>query len=138
MLKIDEIRNGTIWLSGDQPLTVGARTNEKDLDQDGILFIRKTSIDGIYTYGCEQVRTSYFGHGPGYIWSSRASVMNAAFSTVLYEAAYRQENRGYVSCAVDLVRIEGLLNEFGYNVDFTPHVSDDKVDCHFYIKKQED
>lgn len=135
-IKIDEVRNGTIYITGDMPIEYLGRAVEKELPEDGgILFVSKTNIEGIYTYGLEQTKHSYFGHKPGYIWSSRASVINAAFDYVLYEACYRSdESRSYCSCAVDLVRFEQLLKDSGYEVDFTPHVSADKIDTHYNIR----
>lgn len=134
MLKIDRIHNDTIYLSGDKKIDYGERVLEKHLGKDGIVFVAKTNIDSIYTYGCEQTRDNYFGHKPGYIWASRASVMNAVFDVVLYEARYSC-NSSYCTCAVDLVQIEDLLADFGYKVDFEPKISDDKVDVHFKLNK---
>ena len=136
-VKIDAIRHGTIYLSGDEPLQILDTILELERPGSaGKLFVKKTNIEGLFIYGLEQTRAEYFGHRPGYIWSSRASVMNAAFDLTLYEAAYRNDaTRTYVTCAVDLVRLEDqLLSEVGYAVDFTPKVSDDKIDVHFTIK----
>ena len=68
MITIDKIQNGTIYITGDEPMKVLERVQEKQCET-GKLFIARTSIDGIYTYGLEQTLGSYFGHGPGYIWS---------------------------------------------------------------------
>ena len=135
MITIDKIENGTIWITGDEPMKVLERVQEKQCET-GKLFIARTSVDGIYTYGLEQTVGSYFGHGPGYIWSSRASVINSQLDTVLHEAAYREGNRCYCSCAVDLVRFEGILNAHGYKIDLSkPNVSSDGVDIHYNIEK---
>lgn len=135
MITIDKISNGTVWLTGDEPMKVIGRVQEKQCDT-GKLFIARTSIEGIYTYGLEQTRGDYFGHGPGYIWSSRASVINSQLDTALHEAAYREGNRCYCSCAIDLVRFEGILKEHGYKIDLAnPQVSSDGVDVHYNIEK---
>lgn len=135
MITIDKIEHGTIYITGDEKLEYLERVQEKQCET-GKLFVARTSIDGIYTYGLQQTLGSYFGHGPGYIWSSRASVINSQLGTTLYEAAYRQGDRGYVSCSVDLVRFEDLLKEVGYEVDFEqPDISDDGIDIHYKIKK---
>ena len=135
MITIDEIKNGTIYITGDEKLEYLERVQEKQCET-GKLFIARTSIDGIYTYGLEQTLGSYFGHGPGYIWSSRASVINSQLDTVLHEAAYREGDRGYRSCAVDLIRFEGILKAHGYKIDLNkPEVSDDGIDIHYKVEK---
>ena len=135
MITIDRIENGTIYITGDEKLEYLERVQEKQCET-GKLFIARTSIDGIYTYGLEQTLGYYFGHGPGYIWSSRASVINSQLDTVLHEAAYRQGDRCYCSCAVDLVRFEGILKAHGYKIDLSdPKVSSDGVDIHYNIER---
>lgn len=135
MLKIDRIEHGSIYLSGDKRLVSGERVLEKHIGADGIAFVKATNFEEIFTYGLEQTRGSYFGHKPGYIWASRASVMNAIFDTTLYEAAYREGSSCYCSCAVDLVRIEDLLLEAGYEIDLTPKVSKDGEDVDYQVKE---
>ena len=135
MITIDKIQNGTIYITGDEKLEYLERVQEKQCET-GKLFIARTSIDGIYTYGLEQTLGSYFGHGPGYIWSSRASVINSQLGTVLYEAAYREGDRGYRSCAVDLIRFEDILKAHGYKIDLSePEVSSDGLDIHYKVEK---
>lgn len=135
MITIDNIENGTIWITGDEPMKVLERVQEKQCET-GKLFIARTSIDGIYTYGLEQTLGNYFGHGPGYIWSSRASVINSELGTVLHEAAYREGNRSYRSCAVDLIRFEGILKAHGYKIDLSePEVSSDGMDIRYKVEK---
>lgn len=136
MLKIESISNGVIRLIGDKPLGRSAqRLIEKNCGEAvGIMFLCNTDIEGIYTYGIEQLEAECFGHGPGYIWASRASVMNTVFDTALYEADYKCEGDCcYRTCAVDLVRFESMLNEAGYEVDFTPIKSSDGEDTRYKI-----
>lgn len=134
MLTIDRISNGCIYITGEEELKGIERVLEKQ-ESDGKCFVVRTNIEGIYTYGIEQTKEDYWGHKPGYVWSSRASVMNAAFGVTLFEACYRKGTSCYRSCAVDLVRFEHLLKANGYSVDFTPIVSDDKEDVNFMLIK---
>lgn len=114
MLKIDAIRGNNIYLVGD------AKLDPKEeclslVKGDSRLFVRKTSIEGLYQYGSEQLSEDYMGHKKGYIWASRASVMNKVFDLALTEAYYKSEGSySYQCCAIDLVRYEDLLNEAGY------------------------
>ena len=132
-LKIDCVERGTVYLTGSEDLFSEEISNKKQLE-DGYIFVRKTNIPGIFTYGLCQTRNEYYGHGPGYIWASRASVMNKELDCCFYEACYRKEGTiTYRTCAVDLVRLEDFLKEAGYEVDFTPIVSD--TDVNFRVKE---
>ena len=135
MLTFECISGGTIYLSGDEELETLDRVLETQ-KEDGKPFVTRTNIEGIYKYGFEQTAQVYWGHKPGYIWASRASVMNAAFGITLYEACYRTgKSNLYRTCAIDLVRFEHFLKANGYSVDFTPIMSEDKCDVNFNVIK---
>lgn len=137
MLKIDAIRGNNIYLIGDEKLD----SKEECLSLvkgDSRLFVRKTSIEGLYQYGSEQLCEDYMGHNKGYIWSSRASVMNKVFDLALTEAYYKSEGSySYQCCAIDLVRYEDLLNEAGYEFVREP-IEDTEWDRDFAIRKLSD
>ena len=83
MLKIDAIRGNNIYLIGDEKLD----PKEECLSLvkgDCRLFVRKTSIEGLYQYDSEQLCEDCMGHKKGYIWARRASVMNKVFDLALY------------------------------------------------------
>lgn len=81
---------------------------EKELKDDslrGILFYDKYS-DGTYQYGLKAL-VPYMDHGVGYIWSSRASVINEVFGTKLVDVALKTPDEPYYwSGAVELDQIE--------------------------------
>lgn len=133
MLKIDAVRGNDIYLIGDVKLESGEECFSKELDESR-LFVRKTNIEGIFQYGSEQLCEDYMGHGKGYVWASRASVMNKAFDTALIEARYKTESAySYSCCAIDLVRFEQMLKEAGYEVVWTP-IENTEYDLHYSIK----
>lgn len=133
-MKVDCIRSGYIYLSGEEKLNIGHKVLTKEME-DGELFICKTSIDGIFTYGYMQTEADpVYGHGPGYVWASRASVMNANFDVALMEACYKFEGSySYRSCSIDLAHLEELLKDTEYEIDWTPHTSDNG-DVHYKLK----
>lgn len=133
MLKIEAVRDNDIYLVGDIRLEAKEECLSKELDESR-LFVRKTNIEGIYQYGSEQLCDEWMGHGKGYVWSSRASVMNKAFDTALIEARYKVEGAiSYSCCAVDLVRFEHMLKEAGYEVVWTP-IGNTEYDLHYELK----
>lgn len=121
---LDSVDKNRLNILGDIPLEQQEIVLEKiiydDADRpESKLFLRKTNIEGIYTYGCEQLLPSHFGHEAGYIWASRPSVMNKAFDVCLYEAGYTNDSsRCFKSCAIDLVQFAEILKEYGYEIDF--------------------
>lgn len=134
MLKIDAIRGNNIYLIGDEKLDLEEECLSL-VKGDNRLFVRKTSIEGLYQYGSEQLREDYMGHKKGYIWASRASVMNKVFDLALTEAYYKSEGSySYQCCAIDLVTYEDLLNEAGYEFIREP-VKDTEWDRAFAIRK---
>lgn len=137
MLKIDAIRGNNIYLVGDEKLE--SREDCFSLIKgDSRLFVKKTTIEGLYQYGSEQLRDEYMGHGKGYIWASRASVMNKVFDVALTEAYYKAEGSySYSCCAIDLVRYEQLINEAGYEVIWEP-IEDSEWDRDFGLRKLSD
>lgn len=53
MLRVEAIRNGCVYLIGDEKLVRNKRCPTKE-DNEGILFITNTNIEGIFRYGYEQ------------------------------------------------------------------------------------
>lgn len=128
-LKIRVTPDNTILIEGTEllrPITV-----IQDLViGDNRHFIQSTNVEGIYTYGIEDLRT-------GYVYSSRCGVMNKRFDTCLIEAGYkRKKDICYRACAIDLVRFEEALNKQGYEVNFTP-IENTEHDVVYSVKKKE-
>lgn len=80
-------------------------------DKGDVAFLNKFK-DGSYSFGIIQGDYKSMGHSGGYIWSSRASVMNQIFGTHIVEAAVRLPgNTCYISRAFDIDDIEAALPE---------------------------
>lgn len=134
MLKIDGIRGNDVYLVGDVELKSGEECFSKVIG-DNRLFVRKTNIEGIFQYGSEQLCDDFIGHKKGYIWASRASVMNKAFDIALTEAYYKVEGSlSYTCCSIDFVRFEQMLKEVGYEVQWTP-IENTEYDLDYGLKK---
>ena len=137
MLKIDAIRGNDIYLVGDEKLE-SLEDCFSLIKGDSRLFVKKTTIEGLYQYCSEQLCDEYMGHGRGYIWASRASVMNKVFDVALTEAYYKADGSySYSCCAIDLVRYEQLIKEAGYEVIWEP-VEDSEWDRDFALRKLAD
>ena len=136
MLKIDAIRDNTVYIIGDEKLiTKDEYLSSIIEDGDYRLFVRKTNIEGIFLYGSEQLCEYWMGHEKGYVWSSRASVMNKEFDIALIEARYKVESAtSYSCCAIDLVIFEQLLKEARYEVMWTP-IKNTEYDLQYDLKK---
>lgn len=120
-------RNNTPYIVGEEDLKTGEVVLEKEVE-DGTYFVRKTNIDGIFTYGFKQNKEDYFGNPAGYVWSSRASVMNKQFNLALIEVVYKKENSYCpISCSMDVAYLEQLLSDTEYTIDKSPRESDTDV-----------
>ena len=122
MIKLEAVKDNTIYLSGEEEITPGFVIQDFIVGEktpESRLFIKNSNIEGIYYYGSEQLQDGFLGHEKGYIWSSRASVMNKVFGTALCECAFKARgSHFYRTVAIDLVRYENLLNENGYTVEW--------------------
>ena len=127
---------GVVTVIGDTPLVIGERILEKRLDNnEGIAFVRRTNIDGIFDYGLEQTEDNYFGHKAGYIWSSRASAMNKVLDVALVEICYKTKNSSmYSSCAIDVPHLIRLLENTEYEVVTEPRVKES--DVYYDVKRK--
>lgn len=136
-IQFQGIVNGCPAFVGTQPLEFNKeRAVEKCLDNnEGIAFIKLANMEGFATYGVEQTREYDYGHGPGYIWASRATVMNKVFDVALVDILYKTENSNtYSCCAVDIVRLQEFLDGTEYEVDVEPRVTAD--DIHYIVRKR--
>ena len=115
-MKFEYLHNN-LYITGEEPL-VGKDIVQSHVDNEGELFLKRTNVPGIYFYGFKQAKES-MGHPAGYVWSSRASVLNKTMNLTLLDATYKVDTslRG---CAIDLKLFEQLLNENGFEVNFTP------------------
>ena len=134
---IDAIRQDAVYIIGEEDLRCKDMCLTKE-DGEGILFVTSTNVEGIFTYGYKLKKEDYFGHGPGYVWSSRASVMNANFDIALYHAYYKKAGSvSYTCCSIDLAHLEPLLEGTQYEIDWTPHVSEKGTDIDYKLVKRE-
>lgn len=93
------------------------------------MFYKKTSIEGIYTFGCKQLTDSW-DHKAGYVWSTRASCVNDTFGTNFVGCIY---NSTY--CAIDADIAKPMVEEF-YGCPCVIKVTrDGKVDLNYRIVK---
>lgn len=119
--------NNTPYIVGEEALKTGEVVLEKEVE-DGTYFVRKTNIEGIFKYGFRQSKEDIFGNPAGYVWSSRAGVMNKEFDVALVEVCYKKEGSpSYTSCSMDLAHLEPLLEGTEYMIDWTPHENDTDV-----------
>lgn len=119
--------NNTPYFVGEEDLERGEIVLEKEVE-DGTCFVRKTNIEGIFTYGFKQKNADYLGNPAGYIWSSRAGVMNKEFDIALVEVFYKKENSHCPrSCSMDLAHVEQLLEGTEYMIDLTPRENNTDV-----------
>lgn len=96
------------------------------------MFYKKTNIEGIYTFGCKQLTDSW-DHKAGYIWSSRASCINAVLATNFVGCIY---NNTY--CAIDADVAKPLVEEF-YGVPCVIKVTmDGNEDLNYRIVKADE
>ena len=136
-IRFNGMVNGCPAFIGTQALEFNKeRAIEKRLDNnEGIAFIRLANLDGFATYGIEQTKDYDFGHGPGYIWASRATAMNKIFDVALIDVLYKTENSStYSCCAIDLVHLMELLEDTEYRVNPERRVSDE--DIYYDVKKR--
>ena len=137
VIKFQGMVNGCPAFVGTKKLEFSPeRAVEKRLDNnEGIAFIQLANMEGFATYGIEQTREYDYGHGPGYIWASRATEMNKVFDVALVDILYKTENSSlYSSCAVDIVRLQEFLDGTEYEVDVEPRVTAD--DIHYIVRKR--
>lgn len=103
-------------------------------NNEGIAFIRLANVEGFATYGIEQTKQEEWGHGPGYIWASRATVMNKVFDVALVDILYKTENSStYSSCAIDIEHLAKLLKDTEYYVKTEPRITDE--DIYYDVKR---
>ena len=133
MLHFEGCSQGVIYITGDDDINYYEEICSTIID-DERLFVKKTNIDGIYTYGCEQLVDSW-DHKKGYVWSSRPSVMNKVFDTKLIYAYYKaKDSVSYCCCAIDIEHLKELLEGTDYEVRETPIV--EKSDITFIVTKR--
>lgn len=139
MLKIEAIRpNGNIYITGQTDLKSEGIVHEVMSDtESSLVFIERTNIEGIFKYGIKQLFDDG-EHGHGYIWHSRASVMNQYFGCALIDIYYRKEgNLPYQTCSIDLAHLEPLLEGTGYIIDWAPCEITD-IDVKYRVIKEKD
>ena len=127
-MRIESINANRIYVVGEDDVKLLDRILEQE-DKEGTTFVRATNIEGIYDYGYQQKKADYMGNPTGYIWSSRAGVMNKVFNTKLIEVAYAEDLpfNSFSSYAIDLNILEPLLEETNYMIDWTPTITDTDV-----------
>lgn len=128
MLKINSINRDNIYIEGDVELKLDEVVLSKDIATE-TLFVRKTNIEGMFDYGCRNnVEDKVWNKPAGYVWSSRASVMNKAFDIALIDVYYKKEGSySYRRAAIDLAHLEALLVDTEYEIDWGPTVEDEDI-----------
>jgi hypothetical protein len=105
-------------------------------DDEYFLFVKDTNVSGVYYFGCEQLKDDYM-HKAGYIWSSRAGVINDAFDMALKEVCINN-NACY---SMDVYYLKPLLEEyFGKKItvrEFVKHNSDGSKETTFKFEEVE-
>ena len=122
MLKLEAIRpNGNIYIIGQADLKSEGILHQTPSNNDAsLVFIERTNVPGIFKYGVKQLFDDG-EHGPGYIWHSRASVMNQYFGCALIDIYYKKEGSlFYQTCSIDLAHLEPLLEGTRYIIDWMP------------------
>lgn len=136
-IKFEGIINGLPAFSGATKLQFDSkRVLEQELPKSGgIAFIRGANLDGFFQYGIEQTAQDDMGHGPGYIWASRASVMNKVFDVALVDVLYKtDDSKFYGSCAIDVAHLREFLSNTAYMVDENGQASDEDL-CYEIVKR---
>lgn len=77
--------------------------------EDGDILFYKEYADSTYTYGLIQSRDNYHGHDKGYIWSSRASVINKVFNLNLVDIAINGVCRAFPVMLLELILPKGFV-----------------------------
>ena len=121
MLKLERIANingsPRYYISCDDKIVVKEKIHSKLVERNTEeLFCETTNIDGLYHFGCKQLKDSY-DHGAGYIWSSRAGCINGQFGTQLYDDCV-VDGVGYWH--LDMNTLKSLVEEFTgekYNIE---------------------
>lgn len=126
-MRFDSMGYNTPYIVGEEDLKTEEIVLKKEV-KDGTYFVRKTNIEGIFNYGFEQSEADYLGNPAGYVWSSRAGVMNKEFGIALVEVVYKKDNSHCPkACSMDLAHLEPLLEGTDYKIDWTPHEDDTDV-----------
>lgn len=113
MLKIDKVAsiNGSprYHIFCDEKIEHKEKIHSKLVERDTEeLFCESTTVDGIYYFGCKQLRERN-GHGAGYVWSSRAGCINGQFGTQLYDDCVIN-GVGYWHADINLIKT--LMEEY--------------------------
>ena len=75
------------------------------------------------------------GNPAGYVWSSRAGVMNKEFDVALIEVVYSKNNSHCpMACSMDLAHLKPLLEGTDYKIDWAPR--EDNTDVVYRIVKR--
>ena len=113
MLKIDKVAtiNGSprYYISCDEKIEHLEKIHSKLVERETEeLFCESTNVDGIYYFGCKQLKEGN-GHGAGYVWSSRAGCINGQFGTQLYDDCVIN-GVGYWHADINLIKT--LMEEY--------------------------
>jgi hypothetical protein len=115
-----DIINNRPNIRDSQDVVIGDIVNYKVIGSRK-LFVKSTNIAGLYDYGCEQLEDGIY-HKKGYIWSSRAGVINKYLNMSIVDVVYNGRLLG-----MDKSVLEPLINTIGYGVSNNPMVSEDDI-----------
>ena len=112
MLKIIDVINQIPIIESDETIEIingveGIKAEKFIKNNNYRLFARKTNIENLYKYGSQQL-ISGGGHGIGYVWQSRCSLINGQLNLNLSEV--RSVNGNIFG--LDINVIKSLLEEY--------------------------
>lgn len=114
-LKITSIVHGTPWIEVDKELIGEVKSTDycfTKSNDETFLFVKESNVKGIYSFGAEQLKDSY-DHSAGYVWSSRASVMNKEFGTTLTEVVLKHAGCGTDGrFSMDVYYLKPLMEDY--------------------------
>ena len=118
-MKFEAIKDNKLYFTSNNKLESKNIVHVKYIG-DGELFVKDTNIEDVFTYGFKTLSPDVWGHPAGYVWTSRASVMNRTFNLSLIDVYCKfEDNYHYTTCAITLDKLNELLNEANQNVNIT-------------------
>ena len=112
MLQIQSILNfsaiPTYNIYCDEPINIVNTIHSMVVDNNtSELFCKSTTVDGVYSIGCKQLKDNCFKKA-GYVWSSRPGCINAQFNTQLVDVVINNS-----ACWVmDINLLKTLVEEY--------------------------
>lgn len=127
MMKFELLKDKKIYLTCDENIESKNIIHVKYID-NGELFVKNTNIEDVFTYGFKTLAPDHWGHPAGYIWTSRASVMNKIFNLSLVDVYCKfKDNYHYTTCAITIDKLNQLLAEANQKVNIIITHTDEDI-----------